>query len=168
MCFLPPQKRVISAASAVSRDFIVELISHSAVYKQKMPAQICQVSSLLHDTNLSVPSLPFPLSHVSRPSSHSLPVLCQSTSPRAAFLCTSFIQCHPASPAVPWRGALAGGPTHQHVLPEALRGRKSSQRTHQAAPHPLGSKRCVRLPVAYIYIEYFHTLKNVPCQGLVF
>lgn len=58
--FFPPPKRVISAASAVSRDFIVELISHSAVYKQKMPAQICQVSSLLHDTNLSVPSLPVP------------------------------------------------------------------------------------------------------------
>lgn len=54
--FFPPAKRVISAASEVSRDFIVELISHSVAYKHKMPAQICQVSSLLHDTYLSVHS----------------------------------------------------------------------------------------------------------------
>lgn len=58
--FFPPTKGVISAASAVSRDFIVELISHSMPYKHKMPAQICQASSLLPDSYLSVPSLPIP------------------------------------------------------------------------------------------------------------
>lgn len=138
--FFPPTKRVISSASAVSRDFIVELISHSMAYEHKMQAQICQDSSLLHDTHCSVLSLPFPLSLFSRPASHSLPVLCQSTSPSAAFPgATLPVLLSPGE---------TGGHTPRHTLLEVVRGRKSSQRTPQAAPHPLGSKKCVKLSVA--------------------
>lgn len=55
--FSSPSKRVISAVSAVSRNFTVVLTSHSA-YKYKLPEQPCQVSPLLYDTYLTAPSQP--------------------------------------------------------------------------------------------------------------
>lgn len=144
--FFPPTKRVISAASADSRDFIVELISHSVAYKHKMPAQICQVFSLLHDTYLSVPSLPVSCLFHSLLSPGYQVTHCQCCAKALLqyrfplwwhYLVSSCLPC------CPWGGALAGGHTHQHRPLKAVRGRKSSQR----APHPLGNKRCVRLPV---------------------
>lgn len=97
-------------------------------------------------TSLFTPASPlsFPLSPVSRPASHSLPVTVPGHFSKCRFPLWWLYPVSSCLPCCPWGGALAGGHTHQHRLLEAVRGRKSSQR----APHPLGSKRCVRLPVA--------------------
>lgn len=140
--FSPRNKRVICAASAVRRNFTVQLISYTA-YKYKMPAQPRRVSSLLYDTCLLPPhqSSVFSPSCLSRPASQSLPVQCQSTSRGVASLCTSFAQ--PPSAAE----VLGAGHTTQHVLLEAGMGSTSTQSTRQAALLLLGRKRHVRLPV---------------------
>lgn len=75
-------------------------------------------------------------------------------------------QLCPASPCLSCRRALGGGHTTQHMLVEAGRGITSSQRAHQAVPHPLGSKRWIRLPVRLIYVEHFNIHNDNPGQGL--
>lgn len=114
--FSPPKKRVISAASAVGRNFTVQFISYIA-YKYKMTVQTHCASSLLYDTYLSAPSTPvfclFPL-----------PCLQVSKSVTASAMPKHFSRC--------------GFPLHQ-LYPATLCIRGVRRGSHHPA-HPAGGR----------------------------
>lgn len=65
--------------------------------------------------------------------------LTASAVPKHFSLCVSFAQCHPAPPAFPWGGALAGGHTPLRAT-GGSEGKEIIPEDSQAAPHPLGTK----------------------------